>query len=422
MKILTVAAAIGFGAAAWAQSPQQLTLDDAEAMALKNHPAIAAAKYTADAASQKPTQAAAVRYPTVYGSFTGAGAPENSRIAAGGLNNPVIYSRFATGVSVNQLLFDFGRSSHQVASSRSLASAQQQNYEATRNSVLLDVDRAYFEALRAKAVVTVAEQTVQARQLVVDQVTELQKAQLKSGLDLSFATVALEEANLLLVSSRNQLEAAQANLTDALGSSSADQFELVEQPFKVEPLILSDLEDQALANRPDLKARRFERDGASEQAAAEKALSYPQVSAMASAGWLPAHASSLPTGFSAAGLNVNLPFLNGGLYKSRRTEAELETRAAEERTQALENDIARDVKVAWLNVNNAADRVNLSQRLVDQANQALDLAQERYQLGLSSIVELSQAQLAQTSAQIEYTNAKYDYQLQRAVLNYQVGR
>ena len=59
--------------------------------------------------------------------------------------------------------------------------------------------------------------------------------------------------------------------------------------------------------------------------------------------------------------------------------------------------------------------------MLDQATQALDLAQSRYDLGLSSIVELSQAQLNKTSAEIASAGAKYDYQFQRAVLDYQIG-
>jgi outer membrane protein len=146
------------------------------------------------------------------------------------------------------------------------------------------------------------------------------------------------------------------------------------------------------------------------------------VNAMASAGWIPERDQALRAGFGAVGVNVNLPFLNGGLFKSRQVEAQLRQSAATERAKTLQNRIIRDIRVAWLNVNNAAERVTLSERLLAQAVLALDLAQSRYELGLSSIVELSMAQLSRTSAEIQQTNAKYDYQLQRAVLNYQVGR
>ena len=77
--------------------------------------------------------------------------------------------------------------------------------------------------------------------------------------------------------------------------------------------------------------------------------------------------------------------------------------------------------MAWLNANNALERWHISEQLLAQARLAFDLAQARYKGGLSSIVELSQAQLNVTAAEIEQASAKYEYQIQRAVLDYQVG-
>jgi outer membrane protein len=118
---------------------------------------------------------------------------------------------------------------------------------------------------------------------------------------------------------------------------------------------------------------------------------------------------------------VTIPVLNGGLFKARRTEAELKVKAAASNVTDLANRVARDGRVAYLNAATAYERVGLTAQLLKQAQLALDLAQSRYELGLSSIVELSQAQLSLTSAQISSTSAKYDYQSQRSVLAYQTG-
>jgi outer membrane protein len=74
-----------------------------------------------------------------------------------------------------------------------------------------------------------------------------------------------------------------------------------------------------------------------------------------------------------------------------------------------------------LNANTAYERLAVTQQLVDQANLALNLAQSRYHLGLSSIVELSQAQLQQTQAQISNAQAMYDYRLALAVLAFETS-
>jgi len=83
--------------------------------------------------------------------------------------------------------------------------------------------------------------------------------------------------------------------------------------------------------------------------------------------------------------------------------------------------VARDVRLAWLNAKTAYERLSLTAQLLKEAAQALDLAQARYKLGLGSIVELSQAQLNLTQAQTDNAGAKYDYQISRADLDYQIG-
>jgi len=178
---------------------------------------------------------------------------------------------------------------------------------------------------------------------------------------------------------------------------------------------------QALRNRPELRGARLQHDSALQFTRAEKGLLYPSVSLIAAAGVVPIHQDKLNNTYSGVGINVNIPILNGGLYSARRTEAELRAQAAAQDTRDLEIRIARDIKVAWFNATNAFRRLDVTARLLDQANRSLRLAQSRYDLGLGSIVELNQAQLNKTSAEITNAGARYEYQIQRAVLDYQSG-
>jgi outer membrane protein len=139
------------------------------------------------------------------------------------------------------------------------------------------------------------------------------------------------------------------------------------------------------------------------------------------AGFVPAGEPVIPGRYGAIGLNVTIPVFNGGLFKARQNEAELKARASAQNVTDLENRVIRDVRVAFLNATTAYDRLALTQQLLQQAQQALDLAQSRYDLGLGSIVELSQAELNLTSAQIADATAHYDYQTQRVVVDYQIG-
>ncbi|MBZ5693753.1 MAG: TolC family protein [Acidobacteriia bacterium] len=405
-----------------AQTVQNLSLQDAEKIAIQNHPRIQAAMSLASAATEQVREVRSAYYPTVYGSLTGVDAENNSRVTAGGLNNPIIFERYANGITVGQLLTDFGRT-HELAKSSNLhAQAQQENVVATRADVLLRVDQAYFSVLKAQAVLRVAEETVKSRQLVSDQVTALAKSQIKSGLDVSFANVDLAQARLLLVQAQNDLQASFADLSSALGFSDERTFVLSDETSsQTPPANLSDLIQQAVKNRPELIGQRLDVSSAQSYATAERDLWLPSISAVGTAGLTPYGADALAPRYAAVGFNVNVPLFNGHLFGALHSEANFRAHAQEQYLRDLQNRVVRDVRTAWLNANSAFQRLALTDQLLKQATDAVDLAQARYKLGLSSIIELSQAQLNMTQAELESANSKYDYETQLSVLNYQIG-
>src|SRR5215510_6761415 len=242
-----------------AQSRTNLTLKQAEAIAVKAHPRVGAAEFQASAAKQLPIQSRSALFPNFYGSFTGALADENTRIAAGGLNNPLILSRLANGVTFSQLITDFGRTRQLTEAYTSRAEAQEFSAQSTRAQILLLVDRSYFAALKSQSLLRVATETVKARELVADQVTELAKSKLKSGLDVSFANVNLAEAKLLLATAQNAVEAAFADLSNALGYQERQAIQLSDEPLPMAPSDeFSALLASAVQNRPDLESLRRE--------------------------------------------------------------------------------------------------------------------------------------------------------------------
>ena len=129
----------------------------------------------------------------------------------------------------------------------------------------------------------------------------------------------------------------------------------------------------------------------------------------------------MPQNYAAAGISVTLPLFTGGMISARRQEAELRARAAEENLRDLEDNIVRDVRIAWLDAQNAFDRYHITADLVENARQAFTLAEARYNSGISSIVEFDQAQLNLIAAQINYATTQYEYLLQRSALSFQTG-
>jgi outer membrane protein len=426
-RLSIFASAVAFiSSLASAQTVQTLTLQQAEQMAIQNHPQIQASTALASAAEAQVREVRAAYYPNANGSLTGAEAVDSSRIGAGVLNDPRVFDKYANGFSVNQLITDFGRT-HQLVKSSSLhARAQQENIVTSRADVLLQVDQSYFGVLRAQALLRVAQQTVSERQLVSNQVTLLAANLLKSQLDVTFANVDLAQSQLLLIQAQNNLQASYADLTRALGFADQRTYDLTEQvQTPAPPMELASLIQQALMNRPELIGQQLEANSAQTFAAAERDRWFPTISAVGAAGLIPFHqattASGLNDQYAAAGFNVNIPIFNGHLFGALRNEAQARALAQQENLRDLGDRIVRDVNKAWFDANSAYQRLSVVQQLVNQATLALSLAQSRYQLGLSSIVELTQAQLNLTQAQIEQVNATYDYQTELSVLNYSVG-
>ena len=410
---------------AFAQAPK-LTLKDAEALAIKNHPQVLAAQSEVGFANQQVAETRAAYYPAVDADVTGSAANKGSRIGAGYLTDSRLFDRFGQGLTLSQLVTDLGRTSSLVASSRLNAQASGQNYQATRFNVLLAVNRAYYDALHAQALVRVAEETVAARQLLFDQISSLAKNNLKSQLDVSFADVNVSEAKLLLIRAQDSVEETFAELSRALGSDQVINYQLVDEPLPPSPAAKSqDLMAQAVANRPELASLRYSREAAYKFAEAEKDLARPSVSLVGVAGYMPyisqLTSQQIPPEYGGAAVNVQIPIFNGHLFTARREAARYRALEADQNLRNEQERVARDVRVAWASAMTAFQRIDVTAQFLRQASLALDLAQGRYNLGLSSIVELTQAQLSLTQAEIENLSAKYDYQSQYAVLQYALG-
>jgi outer membrane protein len=401
-------------------------LKDAEAIALQNHPQIQAAQHEASYAGQQITISRAALYPTVTGDLTGSQANNLARIGAGDLPASRLFDRFGQGIVAQQLITDSGRTRSLVASSTLQAQASQQDLQASRYDVLLAVNRAYFNVQRAQAVVKVAQKTVAARQLLDDQVTELAKNSLRSQLDVSFADVQVSQAKLLLLQAEEDVQQALAELGTALGSDQPASYQLADEPMPASPpQKIADLLAQAVANRPELASLKLTRDAAYKFAEAEKDLSKPTVSAVAVAGFLPliktpANAP-IPAEYEGIGANVSVPLFNGHLFAARKNAAQERALESEQKLRDQRDRTFRDVRVAWSGALTAYQRIDVSAQFLRQAALAMTLAQGRYDLQLSDIVVLTQAQLSLTEAEIGNLNAKYEYQSQYAALQYTIG-
>jgi outer membrane protein len=212
-----------------------------------------------------------------------------------------------------------------------------------------------------------------------------------------------------------------------MGTQDVTNYQLVEEPMPPAPPSGAEgLIQEAFKNRPEMASYRLLEQSDEKFAAAEHDLKRPTVTVGAVGGALPyidpGNANpKIPTGYEAVGLNLQIPIFNGHLFSARERAADYRLQAAQQRTRDLAGRIARDVRASFERSNTAFQAIAATDQLMQQANLALELAQGRYNLGLSSIVELSQAQLSQTQAQVENLDSKFEYQEAYQALQYTLG-
>jgi len=436
-KLLTFSCLLVISAASSAQSttaapqsntaaqslPNPMSLSQAEGIAVTNQPRLLAAQLRARASSQRIRETRSGFQPLIAFNATGAlVADTGSSTAAGNVTTSAVSDRFAYGGTLSQLVTDFGRTSSLVRTSRYQAEAQSDVATLTRAQVRLNVEQAYFNVLGAEAVLRAAKAAQDNRQLVLRQLKALAQSELRSTLDVNFASVLESEAELAVVRAQSTVAQARSRLATAMGEPQTIQSDLVPPSAPTAlPAAPEDLLQQAITQRADLNAAKAEQDAAQQFAHAEKKLSYPTLNVLGAAGQVPYHDHTLHDSYAAAGFNLNIPVFNGGLFAARRAEAELEANARTRDTEAIRLQVNEQVRNAWYRADEAYRSLDVTARLVQQSQEALRLAQDRYDAGLGSIVELNEAQLNETSAEISAADAKYTYLSRHAELDFAAG-
>ena len=406
-----------------------ITRTDAEGLALKNNPRVTASHLLALAAGQVTRETRSGELPQISAAITAEKAEDGSRIGADGLTDSRLYTHAGTGGSLSQLITDFGHTRNLVATSKLQRKAQDQSALATEQDVLLATDQAFYRLLNAESLLDVAKATVAARGDVQDLTSALTKSALKSDLDLNIASADLSQSQLLELDAENGVASASAALAAVLAAPADTLYRAVEDPEAApQPPPSRDssvsINASAQAQRPDLQALRFNAAADQKFATAQQLQHLPTISALATGGITPVAPDGIfiPNWYAAAGVNLTLPLFTGFRIDAQAQEARLRQKAAEKQAQDLSDTIARDVRVAVLNAQTAFRRIAVADQFRKQTTQALALAQTRYKLGLSSIVELSQAQLQSTQAAVAAVNARYDYLLSLRTLDYARGQ
>lgn len=404
-----------------------LSLQQAVDTAIAKHPVMQEGEANLKASEARTEQSRSLYYPQVYANADAAAgsARINPRFVtpAGGLLQPNL-SAYTLGVLASQRIYDFGYTQNLVESFEFAQRASAEEVQARRALISLHVQRAYLTSLKRKRIVQIAEDTVRERGLIAGQIETLYRQQLKSKLDYSLARVELVNAQSLLVRSRNALTSSFADLNRAMGVAGASDYVLEDISVDVQeqgnlPTLIAETLDH-----PEIRRAKEQAASAEAKLRAMKRQRLPTISGIASGGsydTFDPNRNVTTGGWWAAGAVISMPLFTGFAIENQIREAGAQQAAAQAVSLNIEQALTQQVTNAYLDTVTFAQQITLSQDQVQTAQEALQLARQRYKLGLGTVIEVTQAEVAVTTAQTRLAEAQYDYKIADVTLAYSTG-
>jgi outer membrane protein len=411
-----------------------LTLAEAERSARERQPQLQQARSLTGAASARADEARAPLLPQVVGSAAYQRSTSNFVARPGTLPGSISGSGRASswatsdyynfGLTASQLVYDFGQTGGRWRAAQASAGAQRQSEHGTELQVLLTVRSTFFNARAQRDLVVVARDTLANQEAHLRQVEGFVRAGTRPEIDLLQARTDRANAQVALINAENAYATARAQLNQAMGVTGSTDYEVASDtlpPVEGEDATVDALVPEAERNRPDLAALE-------EQARAQE-LTVGAVQG----GYGPALGVS--TGFTDAGPSLGSTVWNwnatatltwnlfqGGLTRAQVEEARANTSAARAQAEVLRQQIRVDVDQARLAVLASKSSLGAANEALANAKERLRLAERRYQTGVGSLIDLGDAQVAETSAAAQLVQSEYNLSTARAQLVRALGR
>jgi len=394
---------IGLLAVAVACAQESLRLEDALRLALQNNGLARAALAETDAADARLAAARANLYPSIDLSSS----TTRTRIEGGGAIADTTQRQ--NGFGLEWLLLDNGQRELRIRQSSRTAEATRQNTRETLRRVLFQTARAYYEVLRRKELLQVADTAVRRAETLL----EVAKAQAEVGAapqkDVLQAEADLANARVQQIQARNALRLAETDLKRLIGweaQKPLPELTAPDAPPSPDPaLSVEQLWQRARLQRPDLRDAelRLQISRLGLDAARLNSLLRLQISAR---GFREYEPNSRTQG--SLSIVASYPLFDGGLTRASLREAEASLQSAQFRLQQAERDAYAEVESALLSIREAFERLEASKIAVAAAQRNFDAAQESLREGVGTIVEVLTAQLALITAETNLVQATYD--------------
>jgi outer membrane protein len=405
------------------QAGNILTLDEAIQIALENHPSIRASKERIGAQQAVVGQQMAAYYPTItMTNFYQTGNQIGTTTGVSDGASDTYLSR--TGVAMT--LYNFGKREGTVQSARDTLDATNFNYKTTVDGVILGVKQAYFTYLGLRALVKVGEETVKSRQLLARQAQGFYEVGTRARIDVARAesNLYLSEANL--ITAQNAVKVAWAILKNAMGVRELPERPLVEDVTMTPiPYALDEAKQIAFAARPELKSFDAQRKAQDQLIAVARRGHLPDLifdTIYRRSGTSTSESTFPLQGAWQVQLSFIIPIFDGFRTTNRVQETLHNYFVITSQEELQRQQVALDVEQAYLRLVELQERIKANEAALNAAKENLDLANGRYQVGVGSIIEATDAQTLYTEAQTTYIRTLYDYKIAEAQLIRAIGQ
>lgn len=408
---------------------QVLTLDEAIAIALATEPNIRARLRDYEAARFRVHEAFAPILPQLATTWTA--NRQQSQFFSGSIAradvgpSPLLSTNQTAQLTLSQILFDFGKTFAAIDTARAQAEVARLDAETQKDLVILAVKEAYFNLIFGKRLVVVNEEAVKRGELNLKSAKGFFEVGTRPKFDVTRAEVDLANAEVALIQSRNAVRVTRVALNTAIGISVVAPTEVKDiLTFEPYPVDESGLIPEALRQRPEY--RRVNAVVTSADASLRQAFRnfFPDVTASSFFGGTfrnPDKPSDLADIWEFR-VTLNWSIFDGGNKIARYQEARKNVEAAQARIQAIDLSIGQEVIQGYLNLQESQERIGAAQKAVESARENFRLAQGRFDAGVGTIIELTDAQLTLTQAQSTEARALADYRIAIARLERALGR
>jgi outer membrane protein TolC len=384
-------------------------------IALKKHPGIQAAAYTLQAGESRVGQAKAGYYPHLSGSASYSRTDQTATAGRFSTSGRSVYDSYGSSVALSQNLFDFGKTATQVKIQNLNLDASRSDFDTTNDQVVFGVKQAYYGLLLTQRNRDVAREVVGQFTQHLGRARGFFEVGLKPKFDVTKAEVDLSNAKLNLLKAENALRLARVTLNNAMGLPDAPDYEIRDSlAFQRVEVDLDQVMKKAYDRRPDLQSILAKKKSLDETITLQKKGYTPYVTGNAGYGWS-GDSFPLDPGWSI-GATLNIPLFSGFSTKYQVDEARANLDVLKANEEALRQGIFLEVKQAWLNLQEAADRIVAAEVIVRQAEENLELANGRYTAGVGSPIEVTDALVAESNAKTGFIAALYDYKMAQATL------